>query len=196
MLFATHGSFDIDNAEQSTLELNRQSLENLTAREIAMMDLGQARLAILSACETGLNDIADYADEHLGLPSAFLIAGANAVIASRWNVDDLATALMIGRLHVNLFTQRMGNSEALRAAQEWLRELTAKQARELLKSAEYALTTIGSTSRTSVGDVKGALLSLYNEGTTDRPFANPYYWAAFFCFGAPGSGRLTRQSHE
>lgn len=53
---------------------------------------------------------------------AFLVAGAGAVVATLWRVDDLATGLLIGKLFDLLAGQaRPSLADALRQAQRWLR---------------------------------------------------------------------------
>jgi CHAT domain-containing protein len=185
ILFATHGTFAPNDPGQSTLEINGASDEHLSSGEIANLDLRRTRLAVLSACETGLSDLHDLGDEHFGLPAAFLLAGAQTVIASRWYVDDLATALLIGRFHENLYIGRMETAAALRAAQQWLRQLSAIEVRRMLKSQQAALEAVSAPTRICSERIKGAILASYAGANTDKPFANPYYWAAFFCFGAP-----------
>jgi CHAT domain-containing protein len=175
LLFTTHGTFAPNNAEESGLEIDRSRGEYLTAREIVGLDLRRTRLAILSACESGMSEFHDPANEYLGLPAAVLLAGAHSVIASQWVVDDLSTALLVGRLHENLYECGMGTAAALRGAQRWLRTLTVSQVRDLLEAKEQST-------------ANDARLS-YLADDTEAPFANPYYWAAFFAFGAPGAGQ-------
>jgi CHAT domain-containing protein len=61
--------------------------------------LGHPRLVVLSACETGLYDINRNADEFIGLPATFMQIGATGVLGSLWQVDDLATALLMARFY-------------------------------------------------------------------------------------------------
>lgn len=65
----------------------------LRADEIYKLHLG-ADLVLLSACRTGLGRI-ELAEGPLSLARAFLYAGAGAVIATLWDVEDRYGALMV-----------------------------------------------------------------------------------------------------
>jgi CHAT domain-containing protein len=60
----------------------------MTALELAMLDLQNTDLVVLSACDSGVGDTTP-GDTVSGLRSAFQIAGAKAVVSSLWTVDDL-----------------------------------------------------------------------------------------------------------
>ena len=63
------------------------------------------RLVVLSACETGLYDIASSPDEFIGLPGTFTALGAAGVLGTLWPVSDDATALLMAKfyeLHMDL----------------------------------------------------------------------------------------------
>jgi CHAT domain-containing protein len=88
----------------------------LTAEAIAGLDLSQLELAVLSACETGLGDVAG-GEGVFGLQRAFHLAGARNVVASLWKVDDKATAALMQIFYHNLWRKNLPPIEALRQAQ-------------------------------------------------------------------------------
>jgi CHAT domain-containing protein/tetratricopeptide (TPR) repeat protein len=91
----------------------------LTAEEVATLDLSGTELAVLSACETGLGQVAG-GEGLLGLQRAFHAAGARTVIASLWKVDDAATRDIMERFYDNLWNKQMEKLAALREAQLWM----------------------------------------------------------------------------
>jgi CHAT domain-containing protein len=72
-------------------------------------------LVTLSACESGTGAISP-GDEQIGLPRAFLYAGARAVVHSLWRIDDQFTRRVMEQLYVELRRGR-GRAAALRTAQ-------------------------------------------------------------------------------
>jgi|GEM_PF-2014845 len=62
----------------------------LTAYEVATMDLSATKLAVLSACQTGLGDVQG-SEGVFGLQRAFKQAGVEYVMMSLWQVPDKET---------------------------------------------------------------------------------------------------------
>jgi CHAT domain-containing protein len=118
---ATFGRLNRTNPLFSHLELAPTPGDPglLEVHEVYGMRL-DARLLTLSACETalgsgGLWDVPP-GDEWVSLPSAFLAAGADNVLATLWRVDDLATAGLMERFYTYV-DEGVGLSEALARAQ-------------------------------------------------------------------------------
>lgn len=80
----------------------------LTGLEISAIQLPNTRLAVLSACETGLGDI-EGSEGVFGLQRAFKLAGVNYVIASLWQVPDKETASFM-----KLFYSKLLNGKPIR----------------------------------------------------------------------------------
>lgn len=87
--------------------------------EIMDLDLA-ARLVVLSACETGLGRFGR-GDEITGLTRTFLIAGAETVVSSLWEVSDEATILLM-RIFYEELDKARSPSQALRRAALAVRE--------------------------------------------------------------------------
>lgn len=135
----------------------------LTAEEVATLDLTGCKLAVLSACETGLGEAAG-GEGLLGLQRSFQIAGARTVIASLWKVPDAATRNMMQRFYNNLWNKKLGKLEALREAQIWMIRHGGEQVgirREIAARGAKSLEKIEVNSQ----------------------HLPPYYWAAFVLSG-------------
>jgi tetratricopeptide (TPR) repeat protein len=87
----------------------------LTALETSGLNLYGTELVVLSACETGLGDIAN-GEGVYGLRRAFVIAGAESQLMSLWKVSDNGTADLMERYYQSL-SDGVGRSEALRTVQ-------------------------------------------------------------------------------
>ena len=77
----------------------------LTAYEVSNMYLPSTKLAVLSACETGLGDIQG-SEGVYGLQRAFRIAGVENLVMSLWKVPDAETAEFMQEFYKNLFARQ------------------------------------------------------------------------------------------
>ena len=91
----------------------------VTAGEIAEMDLRDCRLAVLSACETGLGKLGD--DGVFGLQRGFKNAGVHTLLMTLKPVYDASTARLMELFYQNL-TSGMPALKALSEAQRSLRD--------------------------------------------------------------------------
>jgi CHAT domain-containing protein len=88
----------------------------LTNAELINQKLPRARLVVLSACQTGVEQY--YNGEGLiGLSRTFLAAGAPLVVASQWQVDSAATAELMKKFHFFRRRENLTTTMALRRAQ-------------------------------------------------------------------------------
>ena len=109
--FACHGLFRHDNPLFSSLQLHD---DKLTAADAVRLKLNGA-LVTLGACESGRSEVIA-GDEMLGLPRAFLGAGASSVLVSLWLVHDETTAAFMQSWYAHI-QQGQPRAQALRAVQ-------------------------------------------------------------------------------
>jgi CHAT domain-containing protein len=173
ILFSCHGSWNPNDPLQSGVVLADEllTLEDLLGDHRC----DQARLVILSACETALGDeVGRRGDDYLGLPAGFVLAGAKAVVGSLWSVSDLFTALLMDRFYDHLF-EGESLASSLRRAQLWLRSLSKDEVIVRLGALGIPEDSLDEL-RKSLGE--------YDDSPT---LEHPYYWAGFVAYGAAGS---------
>jgi CHAT domain-containing protein/tetratricopeptide (TPR) repeat protein len=119
--FATHGLLNSRHPELSGLVLSlvdeRGRPQNgfLRLKEIYDLQLA-ADVVVLSACQTALGK--EIKGEGLvGLTRGFMYAGARRVVASLWQVDDLATAQLMKTFYQRMLKDGLRPAAALRSAQ-------------------------------------------------------------------------------
>jgi CHAT domain-containing protein len=104
---ATHGIISEESPSASFIALSDKDSEGNAILgavgyfDIMLMDLRQCDLVVLSACSTheGRSIIGEGI---MGLAWAFKAAGANAVIGTRWPVNDAAAAAFWGKFYENI----------------------------------------------------------------------------------------------
>ncbi|MDP8226552.1 MAG: CHAT domain-containing protein, partial [Candidatus Celaenobacter polaris] len=166
--FATHGLVvpEIPELSAIVLSLSKNEYNNedgyLTMKEILGLDIN-ADFVNLSACETGLGKI--YGGEGVvGLTQSFLIAGANGLSVSLWQVADESTMkFMIG---VYKLVQDKGMS--------YDRAIT-----------EMKRAFISGAVSTEKYDKKRGLILNDNDLINKKPnnYSSPFYWAPFVYYG-------------
>jgi CHAT domain-containing protein len=112
----------------------------LTAYEVAGLDLRQARLVVLSACDTGAGS-RERGQEVQGLRWGFRAAGAHALVTSLWRSNDVATRKLMADFYQALGaggspSDAFRGAEALRHAQ--LERVRDEQRLELRKPLVWA----------------------------------------------------------
>lgn len=107
---ASHGVMEAESPMFSRIELARGSgapSDNgrLEVHEVLSLRV-TSPLVFLSGCETGVGEAwsSRYAgtDDHATLEQAFLYAGARAVVATRWRVEDESAAAVADRFYAHL----------------------------------------------------------------------------------------------
>ena len=175
--FSCHGRANFAQPLDSGLLMAHD--QTLTLRDILALRLENARLAVLSACETGIPGI-ELPDEVISLPTGLAQAGIAGVVASLWSVSDSSTMMLMTRFYELWKGDGLEPPEALRQAQFWVRDTTNGQKAEYFKSflPEFS----GERMPVHVAD------TLYKASILARPdendFEHPFYWAAFTYTGA------------
>jgi CHAT domain-containing protein len=150
----------------------------LTLRDILDLKLDGIRLAILSACETGLTGT-KLADEAISLPTGLLQAGVAGVAASLWSVSDLSTMMLLTRFYDLWRIEDLEIDQALRQAQQWVRDTTNGEKVAYFKAAIPELAGVKLPS--SIASFLYQSVRLSNPKARD--FAHPFHWAAFQYLG-------------
>ena len=174
--FACHGQYDWFTPARSALLLAHD--ERLTlANVLSELNLGSVRLVTLSACETGLMDIRRSPDEYLGLPAAFLQAGAPGVVSTLWPVSDVSSALLMFDFYERLVQKREPPADALAGAQRWLSRATNE---ELSRFYDRHKST-GEARQAIPAVIAKRQFRLHTTASDPRarPYEHPYHWAAF-----------------
>ena len=94
---------------------DKDAKASLEYHEVYGLDLKSADLVVLAVCQSN-SGAQSRGDEITGLNRAFMSAGAPAVIASLWSVDDQATSELMVSFYTHL-KGGMSKAAALRAAQ-------------------------------------------------------------------------------
>src|SRR5262249_47138860 len=126
--FSCHGEFDSVSPLESALHI--ASTETLTGQEIIDNLHLNCDLVTLSACESGLS-IVQRGDELYGLIRAFMYAGAPALIATLWRVDERSTLIFAEKFYQS-FLAGASYAAALKEAQLFLKNLTRSEALTIL----------------------------------------------------------------
>jgi CHAT domain-containing protein len=143
----------------------------------------RSRLVTVSACQSAVPLIGGPSGEVFAISTAFLAAGSACVVASLWEVNDLATAILMTRFYEEMFEAELRPPEALRRAQLWLRNLTDFETLDYLEG--HPLLNAELTRRSRGGEHLGAGGSEANSWLTPgRPFSDPVFWAPFIAIGA------------
>ncbi|MEZ4734546.1 MAG: CHAT domain-containing protein [Caldilineaceae bacterium] len=175
--FSCHGRFDVYDPLRSALYLAGDDTLTLHNLLDGSLDVSAVRLAVLSACQTGITDFQSVPDEAIGFPAGFLQAGIPGVVSTLWSVDELSTALLMNEFYRQHLKAEREPADALRQAQLWLREATAEEMK-LAGYYEQLYIDAGRRDREAF-----QWMNYYRANPTVKPFAHPYYWAGFVFSG-------------
>jgi CHAT domain-containing protein len=170
--FSCHGYANFNEPLDSGLLMAND--ERLSLRDLFDLRLTGIRLAVLSACETALPGI-ETIDEVVSLPIGMLQAGVAGVAASLWSVADISTMMLMARFYDLWRKEGLELPEALRQAQQWVRDTTNGEKVVYFKT----LLPEFSTSKMAAETADALYKQVIRKRPDARDFAHPFYWAAF-----------------
>jgi CHAT domain-containing protein len=141
----------------------------ITALEAQDLSLRNARLVVLSGCQTSVG-LSINGEGITGLQRSFHIAGAKNVLASLWAIDDESTALFFSKFYENLSVEGRNPRSALRATQIW-----AIRSQDRIVPARPRVPDFSKSEKVKAID--------RNRSMGASAFANPRNWAAFVVSG-------------
>lgn len=165
--FSCHGTANFTEPRNSGLLISDGLL---TLKDLLSLNLAQdsgIRLAILSACETGLPGL-DNINEVVSLPIGLLQAGVARVISFLWSVSDLSTMLLLTKFYELSREQKLPPGQALCQAQICLCDSTNAE-----KVIEFK-NTIDQT-RMSASTAQQLFDELAWETKNERSFNYPFH---------------------
>lgn len=153
---------------------------DLPLGHVAGLQVANLRLAVMSACQTGMVEIGEGGEEVLSIGTALLAGGSACVIASLWPVDDYVTALMMVKLYESLLSDPLRSPrEVLSETQRWLRTMSEED-HQTFVAKHHMLAGAESTRGSRAGYVTDG----HGRSDSSRPFGRPVDWAPFIAVGA------------
>lgn len=160
---ATHYSIPGTKNNSGQLLLGDGSTFSLNDMRSEIKNNNNIRLVTLSACDTGVINMAQGSSNLEGLSNVLNLKGAKAVMGSLWPISDEATALFMKLFYGLIFKGGYSPEEALRLTQS-------------------------AFSRGSLAEVKDNRAMIDgNPQEFDlkiKKYTNPFYWAAFQLIGS------------
>ncbi|MGB3492265.1 MAG: tetratricopeptide repeat protein [Elainellaceae cyanobacterium] len=161
---ATHATFNPGPPENSFILFGDGSRATLT--DIKDWTFPNVELVVLSACETAVGDVPlGNGEEILGFGYLMQLAGADAAIASLWQVSDGGTQVLMDAFYAAL---NNGYTKA-----------------EALQRAQIALITNNATILEGARgvEIESTNLQIGRSLSQGSDLAHPYYWAPFILIG-------------
>ncbi len=175
--FATHGYLSEKNPLQSALAM--EPGESLTLYELMGLNI-KAQLAVLSACNTAQGETTG-GDDVLGLSRGLLSTGVKAAVVTLWEVDDVATSLLMRYFYQQL-KSGTDPAEALHEAQQYLRGLSPKEIDEALRQMGEGLRNASISKEVLTRSNRGSL-DIDEVDDLGDDYSHPFYWAPFVLVG-------------
>ena len=104
--FACHGASDPGDPSKSLLLLRDHETDPFTVASLTPVNLNNARLAYLSACQTAAVAANGLIDEAIHLATAFQLAGVPSVVGTLWEITEPAAAAIAAAFYAGLRTDQ------------------------------------------------------------------------------------------
>jgi CHAT domain-containing protein len=175
--WASHGYSDPTSWAKSHLTCGERKIT--AKRIIENWELTNTFVAILSACETGIDkSVREATDEYFGLDMALHVAGAPTVISTMWPVEETLAGLMDMALMEGVIKHQESASEYLRRLRL---DLVSGQWKENIRRNYEAIRknrAIDDSVRTRHLKLLAPLMH-----TNHKAFEKITSWGAYRCFG-------------
>jgi CHAT domain-containing protein/tetratricopeptide (TPR) repeat protein len=180
--FTGHGFYHDRQPRQSALALAGE--DQLTVEDIRALSLPDCALVSLAACETAVTGTETIQAEYVGLVSAFIKAGASAVLSTLWTVESVSNAWLMVYFYQRLLAGQ-SPGVALQAAQQWLRTVTYVDLADWLQT--LLTPALEETEPSAYDSLRTEIEAIQAGADTieagQPPYGDPYYWAAFVLTG-------------
>ena len=183
---AVHGNFDTNSPTLSSISLKQR----LRVLDILQHHQGRSKLSasliVFAACVSGLGEIAS-GNDVLGFSHAVLETGCSAFVGSLWEVNDLASMLLMTQFYRLLHNNDEGASVAalLQKAQVALYEMSPEQRVEAVSSILQEFPTEELDDKNANQFVLNARWFLEDAAKVvrDLDFQHPVFYASFVLVG-------------
>lgn len=174
---ATHGYFNPINSYSSFLVLGtKEPLTLANIRDLGPVFFGKLSLVVLSACETALGEAEQYqagvipdGKELTSIAHTFVDAGVDTIVASLWQVNDPATAILMRQFYANLAESKPEHPVTIAEAM--------RNAQLSLINQQWSNDHENNPTRS------GSIAVVPVESAAAARYAHPYYWSAFTIMG-------------
>ncbi len=165
--YTGHGQHNFNSPGNSGLKL-RDTILTINELSQEIDDLSHYQIGNIIGCETGVSGTEELINEFVSIGSIFYAKGVKNVISSLWQVEDLATSLLMIKMYEILPTTN-NISVALQTAQIWLKNST---------KTDFATYIKGLSIPSNYEE--GILHYIDDDEKSEKPFNSPYYWGGFY----------------
>lgn len=151
--------------------------ERLSVSDLLGGAVPPLRLAVLSACETGVSDPST-PDEVVSLAAALLATQTQGVISTLWPVEDLSTALLMAHFYWDWRVNGTRPPVALTRAQRWQASSTNNEKIDFVRALGDSRILDRQESQ-AITDYLGS----DSRSLSDNMYSHPYFWAGFMFSG-------------